>query len=295
MRRPALVLVAVAVAWGSTGTVVRQVHLPAAAIVTGRVWIAALVLGVVLASGRVPGPRPFSVRPGRLVLVGCILAAHWLALFAAYQRAPVAWVILVVYLAPVLMTALAPRALGELHDRATIGALGVALAGFAVLARPGAAAAGTGPRVTGAGVALALLAMLSFAALVLLGKPLMVRYGGLRYSWCQLVVAGIVLLPFGVPALARRPDASWWWIVVLGVIHTAAAWGLYNAALARLPVARASVLTYLEPASAIVVAWIVLGERPSAATALGGALVIGAGMLVVGREARVSTSLDSGA
>jgi drug/metabolite transporter (DMT)-like permease len=266
-RSAALLLIAVTVVWGSVGTIVRQVPLPAAAVAAGRVWIATAVLAAVVGTGRVPGPRLFSVMRGRLVTVGAILAVHWWALFAAYQRMPVARVVFIVYAAPVLREPL---------ERRAMSALAVAAGGFVLLARP------TGHGTTSAtGFALAVFAAATFAVMVLLSKPVARAYGGVRMTLGQLLVAGVVLVPIAAAEPWGSPRLRWWWLVVLGVVHTAAALAGYATALARLPVARVGTLSYVEPVSAAVCAWIVLGERPTIATAVGGALVLVAGLLVV--------------
>src|SRR5690349_6108939 len=111
MRRPALVMLGVALVWGTVGTTVREIPLPAAAIAAGRTVIGAVVLGGVLATRRVPGPRLFSVLPARLVAVGAILGVHWLCLMSAYQHMAVAPVIFIVYVAPIGVALVAPVAL----------------------------------------------------------------------------------------------------------------------------------------------------------------------------------------
>ena len=89
MRRSYATLVAVCTFWGTIPFLSRQVELPAAAIVFVRVWVAAAGLGLVVALGarRTHGPRLFSHRPLRSIAVGVLLAVHWTAMFAGYQRA----------------------------------------------------------------------------------------------------------------------------------------------------------------------------------------------------------------
>ena len=65
-----------------------------------------------------------------------ILGVHWLAIFAAYQRASVGTVILITYLAPVVIAAVAPRALGEHLDARGMVALALGFAGLAMVAAP---------------------------------------------------------------------------------------------------------------------------------------------------------------
>jgi drug/metabolite transporter (DMT)-like permease len=61
------------------------------------------------------------------------------------------------------------------------------------------------------------------------------------------------------------------------------------ACLARLPVATAGVLMYLEPVAAVAFGWWLLNESPSGGTLVGGAMVVIAGIIVGRATARVSS------
>lgn len=276
VRRPYLVLVLVCSGWATVGLVVRSVPLPGAAIACSRIWVAAVGLGVVVAlRGPRGGPALFSRQPARLVLAGVVLGLHWLAFVTALQRAPIGTVTLIVFLGPVGVAVAAPRVLGERVGRATLVALAVAVAGFVLVA---------GPSVRGGhgeGLALAAAAGALYVVLTLASKPLAAIYGGIRLAFCEMVVAGLVLLPVGLMTGWGAPRPSWLWLVVLGLVHTAAAVSLYLAALARVPAVDAGILGYLEPAGAVVCGWLFLSERPGLATAAGGALIVAAGIMVV--------------
>lgn len=273
---PAAVVAGVAAGWGTIGAVVRQVDLPAVAIVAGRVWIAALALGALLwwRGERVPGARFGRVAPKRTVAQGVVLAAHWVALVAALQRAPVGTVLLVVYLAPVGVAALAPAALGERVTGRTLAAVGLGVGGVALVASPSIGS----PEATG--VALAAVSGALMVVLVLVAKSLAGAYGGVRLAYGQLAVAGVVLVPVAATAGWGPPRAAWLWLVVLGLVHTALAMLLYLGAMAHLPASDVAVLMGLEPASGVLVGWLLLSERPTAATLAGGALIVAAGALV---------------
>lgn len=276
MRRPSLVLVAVCLGWGSIPLVVRHVDLPAVAVVFVRVALGAVGLGGALGLRRLgPGPRLLSFRPARCLATATLLAAHWLAFIAAYQRAPVGTVILIVYLAPVGVAVLAPRFLGEAVGSRTVVALVIALGGFALVA------ARTVERAGGTGLALAGFASASFVVLVLISKPLAQHYGGLRLAFMELAGASVVLAPAAALAGWGPPDWSWALLAVLGLGHTALGLGVYLWALARVPATHAAILGYLEPVSAVVCGWLFLSETPGLLTILGGALIVVAGALVV--------------
>ena len=273
-NHPRLLVAAVAVLWGSVGVIVREVPLPATAIVACRVWLAAASLGAWVWLARRGTPGAVRQRPARTVAGGVVLAVHWVLLFAALKRAPIGTVLLLTYLAPVGLAAVAPRALGERLTRRTAVALLVAFGGLVLVARPALDGA------QGAGVAMALGAAALYVVFVVLGKPLSEVYGGERLAFTQLVVAGIVLVPLAAGAEWGEPEASWAWLVVLGVAHTAAGIGVFMWALARLPATELGVLSYLEPASAVVFGWLFLAEAPGPATLGGGALIVAGGWIV---------------
>jgi DME family drug/metabolite transporter len=276
VRRPSAVLLVVCSGWGTIGLVVRALDLPAAAITSGRVWVGAAGLGIVLAAGRGTSGAPlFSYRPARVAVTGVILGAHWLAFISALQRAPIGTVVLIVFLGPIGVAAAAPRVLGERSSPRTLAALALALAGLALVALPDVRSSGA------LGPALALLAAVLFVALVLASKPLAAEYGGLRLAFSELAVAGVVLLPVGLRAGWGRPEVSWLWLLVLGLVHTALGVSLYLAALARVPAVHAGILGYLEPAGAVVCGWLFLNEQPGPATIAGAAMIVAAGVLVL--------------
>jgi len=275
-----LVLAAVCLFWGTIPVVIRDVDLDGIAIAFVRVWVAAVGLAVFLAvrvRRGTDGPAPvrlLSRAPGRCVASGIILAAHWSAMFAAYKRAPADVVIFVVFLAPLGIAALAPAVLGERVGPRTLAALAVAIAGAALVSRP-ATAGDT------AGLLLAGFAAASFAALILIAKPLAQIYGGLRITLIEMTVAGVALIPAVAVVGWRTPEWSWTWLVVLGLVHTATGTALYLAALARLPATHVGILGYLEPVGVVLFAWPLLDATPAIATIAGGGLIVAAGVLVV--------------
>jgi DME family drug/metabolite transporter len=285
--------VAVFVGWGTIPLLVRHVHLPAAAIVFSRLAIAALALGLVLLVQRArrpaDGPKPvplFAVRPGLCVLTQLTLAGHWLALFAAYNRAPSGTVILIVYLAPVGVAALAPRTLGETVNRATLVALAVAGAGFLLVAAPAVESS------SATGLVLAATAAVLFVVLVLVSKPLAESYGGLRLAFMEMSGAAVVLAPFALLAHWGPARPAWAWLLVLGLVHTAVGIAVYLAALARVPATQVAILGYLEPAAVVLFGWLFLSESLSVGTVLGGLLIVVAGVLVIRAGRPVPTPVE---
>jgi drug/metabolite transporter (DMT)-like permease len=90
--------------------------------------------------------------------------------------------------------------------------------------------------------------------------------------------AGAVVgsLALGLAAGGLQLDLSWSslrWLVVLALVSQTAGWLLITASLPRLPAAVSSLLLLLQPAASLVLADVVLGERPALVQVAGAALV----------------------
>ena len=243
----------------------------------GRVFVAALGLGAILLLRPAGGefPRPLSVAPIRCLANGALLAAHWLTMFVAFDRAPAGTVILIIFLAPVGVAAVAPRLLGEHLTPTILAAIALGLIGVAFIAGP------VLDEADPVGLAMAVVSMGLLVALNLASKQLVGLYGGMRLAFVETAGAAVALLPVAVATHSGRLATAWPWLVLLGLAHTALGVSLYLSALRHLPVTHVSIISYLEPASVVLLAWLVLAERPTLLTSLGGALVIAAGILVV--------------
>jgi drug/metabolite transporter (DMT)-like permease len=275
----AVVLAAVAAAWGTIPLIVRNVDLPAEQLVAARLWLGALPL-LIWAVARREHHLPAADR-ARVLTLGVVLAAHWAAFFWSLKTTTVAIALVLVYLAPVLLAALAPPILGEHTDKRTWVAVVMALLGVVLVARPGGGATVTG---TVAG----LIAAATLAALILIGKPVAQRLGGLRLAAYEHAVAALVMTPWALAALVEvpweataNPSAveSWWQLLVLGMVLTGLAGVLYWTSVSRLRVTSVGVIMYVEPASAVIWAALFLGESPGLVASSGVALVILAGIV----------------
>ena len=278
MRRSYLTLAAVCTFWGTIPLVAERSGLPAGAIVFGRVWLAAAGLGAALVlSKAAPAAGRLGRRPGRVVLTGLLLAAHWTAMFAAYERAPDDVVAFIVFLAPIGIALLAPSTLGERLGVRTLTALAIAVGGLVLVAGPS--------RTSSAGMGLALAAFTgaTLVAIVLLAKPLSEELGGMRLTFLQMVVAGTAMAPLAVFADWGAADGvqGWLWLALLGLVHTGIGTALYLSALSRVPATNVGILGYLEPVGVVVFGWLLADASPKLTTLVGGGLIIAAGALVM--------------
>jgi probable blue pigment (indigoidine) exporter len=104
--------------------------------------------------------------------------------------------------------------------------------------------------------------------------------------------AAIRALPAGLLLLAvcrRRPHGSWWWrSMVLGTLNMGAFFALVYVAAQRLPTGMASTVMATSPVAMMLVAWLLVAERPRAAALAGAAVgLAGVWLMLAAGTARV--------
>lgn len=222
-------------------------------------------------------PEPRRRRLLRVLGNGIGLMIFQSAYFAAVEATGLAVATVVTLGAGPVLIALGARfALGERIGWAGSAAVAGALAGLAVLC-----VGNGGGTVRPAGIVLALVSAAGYAAITLLTRWLG-RDGGAgdpsaTTAWA-FGVAALCLLPFaGAEGLLPHTGEPVRVIVLLlyvAAVPTALAYALYFAGAAVVRAATVSVIMLLEPVSAAVIAVSVLGERITAATAAGTALLL---------------------
>ena len=229
--------------------------------------------------------RPTAATRGYAVLAGLLLSVD-LVLFnhvITDAGAGVSTVIGSLYLP--FVSVLAWTLLRERPDRRYLLALPVVLAGV-VLVSGLLGGSGTGPDPAG-GVAYALAASAAYA-----GFLLMVRQtgGGPGHVAGQLfdVTAGAAAgaLLFGLVSGGLQLALPWrsvWWLLLLALIVQVAGWLLITSSLPGLPASLSALLLLLQPAVALVLAAVILHQRPDLLQIAGAALV-GCGVLSVSRS-----------
>jgi len=257
--------------WGSVGLFVRWADQPSAVIVFYRVLVAFLVIGLLQLAR---GEWKLVVREARgqwlwTVLGGVVLACNWIFFFQAVQLTTVANAVLFYYLAPVIVMLLSPLVLQERLQRSTVLAALVAFAGTAVM-QPGSAIGSE----DWLGILSALTAAFFYAMVTITGRKV-TGLGASRLVLWQTGVATVVLLPYVLWQGASWPSASSFAaMATLGVVHTALALTLYFRGLQRVKVQHAGVLGYLDPVSAILFAYLFLGETLDIRTLIGGSMIL---------------------
>jgi len=161
-------------------------------------------------------------------------------------------------------------------------ALGVGLAGMALILVPGLT--GEGVKLTASGLLFALVAGLMYTVYLIGGKQLRRRdVHATTIVFAMSVLAAVILLPIGLAqASASQFTARNFAIAAfLGVVCTALTFSLVMDGMHYIKVQHAAIMGYIEPVSAPLYALVILSQVPSWWTIAGGALIIGAGVIVV--------------
>lgn len=279
LRGVSMVLLA-ALCWGTTGTA--QSFGSGA---TSAYWVGALRLLVsgaffaVLLGAMRGSMAPTRLPPGPVLLAGLGMAVYNLAFFAGVKATGVA-VGTAVALGSGPIWAGLLEALGGQRPpgRWWLGtALAVAGGILMVAAGSGGAQSPSAP-----GIALCLLAGLSYAGYALVNARLVAAAAPASVTAAVFTVAMLIALPAaaaiaGMPALTARDGLVVLW---LGVVATGVAYLLFSHALRHVSAATGVTLALAEPVTAFVLAVLIVGERPGWSAAGGGLLVL-AGLLIV--------------
>jgi len=122
-----------------------------------------------------------------------------------------------------------------------------------------------------------ILAAFSASLYFVFQKPLHGRYSPLELTTYTLWAGTLWMLPFApglLGTIRQAPLPTTWSVIYLGLGPAALAYVLWNYALSRLPASRVSSFLYLSPVLAIFIAWLWLGEMPTALSLVGGFLAL---------------------
>lgn len=297
-RRPLFGTLAVLVAaacFGTLGPLSRLAYeagMTPLGFVTWRAAVGAVVVGgLVLARMRRGRPYVGLRRVGgraRMALIIVVVSGIVLnlAIFTAFDRITVALAVLGFYTYPAMVTAAITMRERRRPDAIHLGALVMALVGMAVVVL-GQLDPSAGVRFDSVGFGLALVAAVAQTVFVLVSRRGFVAVptdeatlavlGGGALGFLLLAIglgdAAAVLKPFGTPAV-------WPYLLFGGLVGAGIPSLLFLTGVRRIGGVRTGILAMFEPVTATVLAALILGEALRPIQVLGGALVLGAGVLL---------------
>ena len=275
-RRGQIFVALAALAWSSAGVLQRELSVGTATQVAGRAVVAALALLAFVALSNRGGLVQAFTSMGRAELAVAALTAVASGTFiVALNHTTVANVLFMQAVAPIAAALIAWVALRESVSRRTAVAMAIALAGVAVMVGgPGGS--------HGLGVGLSVVMTLAFALAVVITRHR--RDISMAPAIClSQVLVLVVASPFAHPGSIGAHDLSL--ILALGVGQMGLGLAFLTIGARLIPAAEVALITLLEVVLGPLWVWIALSERPSMATLVGGAVVMGAVVLQAGGEA----------
>jgi drug/metabolite transporter (DMT)-like permease len=278
-RRGALVLIAAVVTvvlWASAFIGIRGAgpHFDPGALALLRMAVGTVALtAIALRRGiRLPARRHWL-----LVVVWGVgwFCVYNLALNAAEHTLDAGTAAMVVNLAPLMVVVFSGLFLREGFPKPLLIGAPIAFAGVVLIGLNSSTKSGA---IEIAGLLLALLAAVMYAGCTLLQKHLLsAGTDATTLTWLGAAVGTVALLPWTgslVGALQTAPLDATLWVVYLGIFPTAIAFTTWAYVLQRSTAGQTSATTYVVPAIAILLSWLILGEVPTPLMFLGGALCL---------------------
>lgn len=257
--------------FGTGGYVFSHISLAASQAVLFRTLLGGLLLtALVLIRG---GFNRSAVRSDAisLLLGGSCLGANWIALFESFRLLNVSLATLIYYGGPMLVLLLSPVLFREKLSGQKI--VSVCIVGVGLLCISGSIAAG---KMSLPGLLTAVISAVFYASLIVCNKR--VRHtGGMQTAAIELDIAFVVVLIYmllttGIPH-PQPTDLPF--IAVFGLVNTGLAYLLYFSGLQKLPGQTIALLSYIDPASALLFSALLLHEILTPLQVFGAVLIIG--------------------
>jgi drug/metabolite transporter (DMT)-like permease len=228
-----------------------------------------------------PDPRVLEQHRRRALLAAALAGAVLnVAIFSAFQMTTIAVALICFYTYPAMVTLAAVPLYGERLDRVRSAALALSSAGLAVVVlAPLIGSAGV--VVDPIGVVLALFAAVCEASFILIAGRGFDPLPSLHVSALVVLAAAVVAAPLallagdaGALVLPFQDPGPWPWILAGGIAGAAIPTTAFIAGIGLVGPSRAAILMTIEPLVGVLLAGLLLGERPAALQLAGGTAVL---------------------
>jgi drug/metabolite transporter (DMT)-like permease len=271
--------------WSFGSVLGKSTHASGVVLSFWRLWIASLVmLGIVAATKRWPSTKDFK----RAAVAGILFGLNVCVFFIALETVTIATALIIAALAPVVALPVSVLLFGERLTAVKTICATASVAGVivAVLVTPSSGSGGHNSKV---GYLWAVLALVFWVGYLLVSKGVRAKVETVRFMFIVSLIGAMtvtVLVVIGSKHLGEVHGAGWAWVVMLAIGPGIAGHGLVAWAQPRVDASVTTVLIQLEPVGASAAAWIVLGERISAAQGFAMSGVIAALCVLAYSESR---------
>ncbi|WP_039917456.1 DMT family transporter [Cellvibrio mixtus] len=268
---------------GATGLFSKIIELPAWDITGYRTWIAAAVLfawvwwrerNIALKS-----PRDY----GRMLILGVLLALHWVTFFYSMQVANIAVGMISLYAYPVVTVFIEPWIKRTQLDWRDVVSGVLVLVGIYWLVPE----FDLGNNLT-EGVIWGVISALTFAVRNLLLSHWFSNQTAARSMSYQVLIVALLMTPVLLLSNHQPTEKDWWLLICLGIIFTAVTHTLLGFSLRYLTAKTVGLVACLQPVYAVIYEIFLLHEIPASSTLIGGAIIMGAAIYESVREHKKS-------
>ncbi len=277
-----LQIISAALIWGTYGLFVRALDYTPEYILFFRFLFGLIGLLIVTSVKNGFTTLKPSLRHWKWLLFPAFLTGlSWLCYTYAIDYTSVASAVFLIYTAPVFTVIFAPLILKEKLEARTIAALIISLLGTASIIGYSSLFE-TGSNLVGN--LIALLGGISYGLMALFIKKAPASILGMPSNVIVSSFIALALLPF---VLVSSNQFSWKGILILmalGLFQQTFGATLFHLGLRSVKAQHASILTYVEPLAATMMAALFLHEAITPGSLLGGILIIGGGLIIVVRN-----------
>lgn len=267
--------------FGTIGVFVRYIALPSEVLALARGIIGVVfLLAVVMIRGAKIDWIQIKKNLLWLILSGTALGFNWIFLFESYRFTSVAIGTLCYYMAPIFIIIVSPVLLREKLTVKKVVCVLLALLGMVFIS--GVLVGGLPSANELRGVLFGLLAAVLYASIVLMNKKI---HGISAYDKTifQLAVSAITLIPYCLLttdiAAIDFTGSALPMLLLVGIVHTGLAYYLYFGAMDHISGQTAAMISYVDPAIAVLASIVILQEPMELIEAFGAVLILGAALM----------------
>ena len=266
--------------FGTIGIFVDGIDMPSGVIAAVRGFMgAAVIILFMFITKRKPDFKAIKKKLLLLIVSGAAIGFNWILLFEAYNATGIPVATVCYYMAPIFVIVASPFVLKERVSLKQWACVAAAIAGMMLVANLFEAGSGNFT-----GILLGLGAATLYASVILMNKFLG-ELSAYEKTVAQLLVAAITVTPYAaiVGGKVALNAVSVSLMATVGIVHTGIAYTLYFGCMKKLKDKNVAILSYIDPASAIIlsviIAKIMREPLPSDNEIIGAVLIIGAALV----------------
>jgi len=274
-----LKIIAAMLIWSTWGLIIRWLALPAIVVLFYTSLIASFLVPVVL---KIRGELTFSgVREAWWIFGLLVISSitNNISYFYSLAHTTVSNAVFTHYTAPLLVAVLAPLMIAERILKVTLISLPIAALGMVMIVLSEGGLRTTSGDMSG--IAAGMVSGIAYAFIIIFSRKLSRMLLHHKAVVILLWTTTLVTAPWALTMDYHLHYRTAGLLLITGVMHSTLAPLLYYNALKKVIAQHAAILGYMEPLSAIPLAYLFLSETPTFVALFGGVLILFSGYLVI--------------